>query len=412
MKKTAGHILLTALLLTAYLACKKPFNPQLASVATNFLAVDGPIISGDTTFITLSRTTSLSDTTQNKAELKAIISVENDQGMLYTLTEKGKGQYFLPVTNFDIARQYRLDIKTTDGKIYQSDFVPMKVTGPIDTIYYQTNGYLNVQFFLNAHDPTNNTRYYRWDYQEVWQYNSWYEAFYDYTNGQIVNINDANFLNNTSYYCYRHDYSNQIFVGSSANLSQDVITKQLLSSVPDTSQKISEIYALVVHQYALTEDGFKYYQNLKANTENLGSIFDPQPSTTMGNIHCITSPTDVVIGFVSVSTVSQKVASFRYSQLGVLNLGSTAPLNPVNDFYYGAPPGGQCGSTELLFAPASTYNARVQQALSSGNYLVYDQDIILPGPGWVGYLYAPKACVDCSYAGGTKTRPSYFPPPY
>jgi len=339
----AGYIL-TALILTGYISCKKPFKANLTSVVTNFLAVDGPVISGDTTFITLSRTTSLSDTTQNKAELKAIISVEDDQGKLYTLTEKGKGQYFLPVTSFGVARQYRLDIKTKDSKIYQSDFVPMKQTGQIDSIYYQTNGYLNVQFFLNAHDPTNNTRYYRWDYKEVWQYNSYYEAFYNYTIGQIININDANFFNNTSYYCYRHDYSNQVFVGTSANLSQDVITKQLLSSVPDTSQKISEIYALVVHQYALTEAGFNYYQNLKANTENLGSIFNPQPSTTTGNIHCITSPTDIVIGFVSVSTVSQKVASFRYSQLGVLKVGLgtnlyAAPLNPNNDFYYGSPPG-------------------------------------------------------------------------
>jgi len=67
--------------------------------------------------------------------------------------------------------------------------------------------------------------------------------------------------------------------------------------------------------------------------------------------------------------------------------------------------------TALLFAPASTYNSRVQQALGSGNYLVFGQDIII-SQGWVGYFYAPKACVDCSYAGGTKTRPSYFPLPY
>src|ERR1700689_2136811 len=117
MKRILRYMLL-GLILTGHLSCKKPFSPKLTSVSTNFLAVDGPIISGDSTFISLSRSTSLSDTTQNKAELKAIISVEDDQGKLYPLTETGKGNYALGVTNFSTARQYRLDIKTTDGKIY------------------------------------------------------------------------------------------------------------------------------------------------------------------------------------------------------------------------------------------------------------------------------------------------------
>src|SRR5580698_8621014 len=106
MRKIAPYIL-SGLLLQVSLSCKKPFSPRLASVTTNFLAIDGPILSGDSTIITLSRTTSLSDTTQQKMELNAIVSVENDQGTLYPLTEKGKGVYTLGVTNFSTARQYR-----------------------------------------------------------------------------------------------------------------------------------------------------------------------------------------------------------------------------------------------------------------------------------------------------------------
>jgi len=405
--------ILPILFLTGYFSCKKPFNAQLATVATNYLAVDGPIISGDTTFITLSRTTSLSDTTQLKAELKAIIAVEDDQAQLYNLTEMGKGKYFLPTTNFNTARKYRLDIKTKDGKIYQSDFVQMKATGPIDSLYFTVTD-KSVQFYLDAHDPTNNTRYYRWDYKNVWQYTSYYEANYKYISGQIVNINDANFLQNDTYYCYRHDFSNQIFVGTSANQSQDVIKKQLLASLADTSQKISEIYAMVVNQYALTADGYKYYQELKTNTENLGSIFDPQPSFVTGNIHCITSPSDLVLGFVSASTVSHKILIFHYNDLGVFKItpGTNGTrLNSNNSFYYG-PDSLKCLPGRLLFAPATTYALRTTRALASGDSLVYGQYIVVPGPGWIGYLYAPKQCVDCSYQGGTKTRPSYFPPPY
>lgn len=409
MRKTIGYFFL-GLVLTVLFSCKKPFNPQLATTATNYLAVDGPIISGDTTFITLSRTTSLSDTTQLKPELKAIISVEDDKAKLYTLTEQSKGKYFLPVTNFDVARKYRLDVKTRDGKIYQSDFVPMKQTGPIDSLYYTIDDQ-RVQYFLDTHDPNNTTRYYRWDYKEVWQYNSYFKAYFKYTNGQIVNTDSSN-PENYAYYCYRHDFSNQVFVGSSINQSKDVIKKQLLASIPDTSQKVSEIYAILVNQYALTAEGFKYYQQLKTNTEQLGSIFDAQASFVTGNIHCITSPGDLVLGFISVSTVSTKILTFRYNAFGQFKIGLQTNLSPVKfnsemDFYYGP----DCGSTALLFEPASTYASRTSQALASGENLLYNQ-IVVVGAGLIGYSYATKQCVDCSYLGGTKTRPAYFPPPY
>ena len=82
------RIIYTLLIFTAFTgiySCKKVYTPQLVSVATNFLAVDGGIISGDSTFIRLSRTTKLTDTSQIKAELKAIVTVDSDQKELYPL---------------------------------------------------------------------------------------------------------------------------------------------------------------------------------------------------------------------------------------------------------------------------------------------------------------------------------------
>jgi len=239
MRRLAAYIVF-GLLIVTHLSCKKPFNPALPSVVTNFLAVDGPIISGDSTFITLSRTTKLSDTTQNKAELKAIVSVEDDQAKLYPLMEKGKGKYVLGVTNFSPARKYRLDIKTADGKIYQSDFVPMKVTPPIDSIYAKLPDDNDVAFYVNSHDAANNTRYYRWDYKETWTVVPFYQAFIEYKNGAVVNI-AAGSADDVSV-CYRSALSNQIFIGSSAKLAADVIAAQQLGSLTYGSEKITHIY--------------------------------------------------------------------------------------------------------------------------------------------------------------------------
>src|SRR4051812_4773552 len=99
MKGKLIYVIVAAVIIS--MSCKKLYAPQLASVSTNFLAIDGPIISGDSTFIRLSRSTSLADTTQNKPELKATVFVESDQNAIYALTEKGNGLYVLGATTFD-----------------------------------------------------------------------------------------------------------------------------------------------------------------------------------------------------------------------------------------------------------------------------------------------------------------------
>ena len=361
------------LLLSILMACKKPFKPNLATTVTNYLAVDGAIVSGDSTFITLSRTTALSDTTQQKVELKAQLQVEDDQGKLYAFTEKGKGIYTLGVTNFTTARQYRLDIKTADGKIYRSDFVPMKVTPPIDSIYFKQTSDATVLFYVNAHDPANATRYYRWDYKETWSYVSLYQAVIQYKNGQVIpilaNTPDADNI------CFRTDLSNQIFIGSSAKLAQDVISNQQLGGIVSNSEKIGHAYVMQVRQYALTEAGFNYYQNLQANTEQLGSIFDAQPSTITGNIHCITSASDIVLGFVSVSTASTKQFNLHGNDLPLRVDDKYGTIDWADDNYYSSyyfpPPDlSVCGHDSISTSPYSTFVTRFTNKFASGDSII------------------------------------------
>jgi hypothetical protein len=425
--KNSGFILFGLLLIIAT-SCRKAYQPDLTTTATNFLAFDGPIISGDSTFIKLSRTTKLSDTTQNKAELKAVVSVEDDQHKLYPLTETGKGAYVLGITNFSTARTYRLNIKTNDGKVYQSDFVPMKTTPPIDSLYYKQTGPQTINFYVNTHDPANSTRYYRWDYKEIWSYVSCYPPTFQYKNGVIVPIVVGSTDDIST--CYQNAMSNEIFVGSSANISQDIITAQQLDALVGGTVKIAHVYVMQLHQYAITQAGFNYYQNLKNNTENLGSIFDAQPSTTLGNIHCISSPSELVLGFVSVSTITSKQYNLRYSDLR-FQLVSQDPSGFVGIRYFAPPTIEDCTvtiaqppnlptapvppGTPWTYIPATPaiYNARFTQILAKGDSLVINADATLDANGVQDVIstlnYAPKKCVDCRLKGFTNIRPSYFP---
>jgi len=120
------RIYILALIIVAF-GCQKPYLPKIVAVPSNYLVVEGVINSGsDSTGIRLSRTVPLSSTTQVKPELGATVTVLTDAGGNYPLTETGNGYYSAPGLNLNSSAKYGLKIVTSDGKVYQSDFVPSK----------------------------------------------------------------------------------------------------------------------------------------------------------------------------------------------------------------------------------------------------------------------------------------------
>ena len=81
------------------------------------MVVEGFINTGsDSTIVKLSRTVIIANKTTASPETKATVTVENAQGTAYPLTEIVKGTYASPALNLDNTKQYRIRIKTTNGK--------------------------------------------------------------------------------------------------------------------------------------------------------------------------------------------------------------------------------------------------------------------------------------------------------
>jgi hypothetical protein len=153
---------------------------------------------------------------------------------------------------------------------------------------------------VNTHDPLANTRFYRWEFSETWEFITPYGFSYTYRAG----AKDLN-LENTST-CWNTVFSRNVILGTSARLSEDLIYQQPLTLLPPSSEKHQIRYSILVKQYALTQQGYEYWQNLKRNTENLGTLFDPQPSQVSGNIRSVNNPNEPVLGFFSAGSVQQK----------------------------------------------------------------------------------------------------------
>jgi len=319
-------------------ACKVPYNPPPITANYNYLVVEGLININDSTFINLSRSVGVMRVSTVKPELKATITIESNQGSnSYPLKEVGNGVYSAPSYNLSPANQYRLRIRTSNGSTYTSDFVQTKVTPPIDSIIrdMQPDG---LHISINTHDAQNATRYYRWDYSETWQFTSYFDS---HATAQGAATSPASMSplyigtgiavlprTNDIYHCWGNNTSHLITINSTAALSQDILVNQPITFVASSSEKLSIRYSINIRQYALTSDGYTFWTLLKKNTEQLGSIFDSQPSASIGNIHNINNLNEPVIGFMSVCSVSQKRIYIDHT---------TEPLSYSDDYQNNTP---------------------------------------------------------------------------
>jgi hypothetical protein len=361
--------------------CKEVYQPPAIQNNPNLLVVDGIIISGnDSSVITLSRTRNLTEYSNSIKEPDAQVSVVGESGVEYGFQSENNGRYVINSLLLDNSQKYQLKIITSDGNEFRSDLANVRTSPPIDSLYWNQDSSLNVRIYLDTHDPTNSTTYYRWDYTETWEYQSAYQSTLEYVNGTIIPRPASNQI----FRCYMSEPSSSINVANTTRLSTDIVSKYNVATVPVGSEKISKLYSNQIRQYAITVDAFNFWQNLKRNTEQLGSLFDLQPFTELGNIHCMNNPAIKCIGFISFSTVQEKRV-FIYS-------GEVAYWNYYP--YYGA-----CAMDTVPPAELSKFFQP-----PGGPYF---NSLIGTDNGAV--IFSSNLCVDCTDHGGSPIQPPFWP---
>ncbi|AHM61508.1 hypothetical protein D770_16270 [Flammeovirgaceae bacterium 311] len=294
------NVVLFVCTLAMGISCVDPYEPPVVAEANNYLVVEGVLRSGAPSHIRLTRTARLADTASIMTETAAVLAVESEGGSIFHLQESENGTYALEAIDLSPQDRYRLRIKTRDSKEYLSDYVEVKQSPPIDSLSWTMNS-SGVQLFVTTHDPQDNTRFYRWEFEETWEFRSPYQSTVQYIDGQIVDR-----IPPTPTRCWQYNNSSRLLLGSSAKLGKDIIYMQQLASVPYGSWKLATKYSILVKQYALSQEAFEYYQQMKKNSEQMGSFFDPQPMELGGNIYSLSTPSEPVIGFFSAGSVAEK----------------------------------------------------------------------------------------------------------
>src|SRR5882724_10463921 len=264
--------------------CKENYEPRAITSGATALVVDGFINnSSDTTFIHLSHTNKLKDGVNHADILGAQMSIEDAGGnTLYNFQQlNDSGIYIVPGINLDLNSKYRLRILAND-KQYLSDELTVIKTPPIDSITFEHTG-KGVAICANTHDASDNTRYYRWEYTETYQYHVAYFSGLIFIDGGLADRPPDKYI----YMCWKTNNNTQLLTATTANLSQNIVYHSVLRFVDQNSLELSLKYLIVLRQFALTKECYNYLQNLKKITEQTGTIFDAQPSQLPGNIHCV-----------------------------------------------------------------------------------------------------------------------------
>ena len=369
--------------LATLIGCRRPYDPPAISAPNNYLVIDGFINTGAnaiTKFI-LNRSINLDDTsTTGTPELYAQFSINCSDGTSYTLIDSNNaGIYTSTPLSLDITQQYSISITTYDGQKYQSDRVPCKQTPMIDSIFWRQPDDLTV--YLATHDPANATRYYRFDYTGTYEHDANLTSPWMVRNGNLIAADSTNQLTR----CWSTENSTNALITTTTALSEDRVTGFPIVNFPNGDARIDIGYSILVRQYALTEDAYNYWQTIQKMAQNVGTLFDIQPTQLVGNIRCLSNPGQPVIGYISASSVQQQRLLIWESSMHNWQHNS---------------PAFSCDTTSVPYNQADFPAYNFPDENNYGPYYFNGPTIL---------VLAPVFCLDCTRFGGSNIKPPFWP---
>jgi Domain of unknown function (DUF4249) len=230
----------------------------------------------------------------------AAINIEDETGVITNLTHTENGQYVTPMFAAVLGVGYKVNVVVND-KEYTSEFTYLPEEGmPYVDIDYRpairtinaTNGVVaqaGVQIFSNI-AKTDQTNYYQWIIEH------WYVA--DATN--ILYDGGPNGNPPSGKFCYAKDFD---FSVPKTVILEDRGTQSMdykfdIDFIRINRKTLYEFY-MVVTQLTLNAEAFQYWEAIKEQAANGGSLFDSAPFSIIGNVFS-TSDKTPTLGYFGV----------------------------------------------------------------------------------------------------------------
>ncbi|HTF18717.1 MAG TPA: DUF4249 domain-containing protein [Chryseolinea sp.] len=382
MAKSAFRLRPLYFSLCCLMGCLDPYSPPAIQGDLNLLVVDGFVnVSDQSASVRLTAALPLDTTALPEAIDEAQVTIERNDGAVFQLKDTGDGKYETSSIAWNMDAQYRLNITLSSGESYLSDFIALTRSPDIDSITFK-EGKDALNFYVNTHEPSGNAHYYKWDYEETWEYTASFVSFYKLIDGQAYERS----IDERIYMCWSGKPSTSILVYNTLKLSDDVVSDFMLTSVPAGSAQLSRRYSIAVKQRTLTEAEYEFWAQLRKTTEELGGLFDPMPYAVTGNIHG-TNNNNTVLGYFGGGEVKEHRIFVGVNELptNIANRTMRRPCMPEEILSISLADLGSLSPTTILLDP-----------------------IYVQGVGIVGYTFSYPNCADCRKQGGTTTKPDFW----
>ncbi|MDA0313943.1 MAG: DUF4249 family protein [Bacteroidetes bacterium] len=379
MRKSIG---LVFILLVTLLGCRTPYEPEVPATELRVLVVEGYLdTEGLKSELKLSRTAPLGAASAFIPELRAKAVLKSASGQLFQLIEKGAGSYVFE-KNIDEKQSYVLEIELSSGERYVSEGLQPIVTPEIINAGFKRDEE-GVEVFLSTQGNANADDF-LWTFEETWIYRPRIRTAYIYV-PELKNVRDRKDAEQTSL-CFKTEPSPGILLETSSRFRDQVVFQKTITEIPTGDQRIMERYSILISQKGLASKDVPFWEILKKNTEDIGSIFSPLPSLIGGNIKSLDADKNPVIGQVSLGVIRQKRI--------YINLVEVSPWNYLDPRF-----------NDCVIGEAAVYKTDYQATF--GNGAIVPVVPLIEGTTIVAYYPSSRKCTDCSlYA--SKLKPSFW----
>ena len=373
MKKLIQKILAVCFILTL-VSCVEPYALQ-TNTFEDYLVVEATITNElKQQEVKLSRTYKLEQGAPSLVQ-GATVQVKDNQGNDYSFTEIG-GRYLSNATfKAQPGVSYQLKITTSSGRKYSSNMETLTTENPLQSltpeVVTRSDGKVGVEMTVKAFDPTNSSKYYRYEFEETYKIIAplWKGVQPDYfppqapPSGYIVELIPIPY---EARICYSTKKADKIILHNTNNLSEDRVNFSVLF-VDKSDFKITNRYSIIIKQYVQNLASYTYYKTLNEISTSGSILTQNQPGFVYGNLSCESNPDEKVIGYFEVSSTSSKRIFFNYNEVFP---NSELPVNPFKcvrktddgknpnqnyiTFKFGQPPCDDCGGPRLV----AGFNAR------------------------------------------------------
>jgi hypothetical protein len=386
-----NHILIffvTTLMLTS---CIKPFDPEIAAGDSSKLVVSGLVTDAiGYQKVTISRSTSISAIKHEEKPLPGCtVTISDDKGHQFLMTDSTDGNYFCRIDPqyLTTGSYFMVEILTPDGSKIISDYDRLSACPLVDSVYYVRKDLpttdpakfdKGIQFYVDLDGNTSDSRYYRWEAVETFEYHAEYPIEWYYDGLNVRHKFPPDYSKDT---CWLTKLISDVFTISTENLAENKYQQIPLHFVDNSTERLLNGYSLLVNQYSLSDSAYKYWNQLRINSTNEGGLYERQPLASKGNLHNLTHPAQDVLGFFGVSSVkSKRIFIQKVENLEVVHLSECFPT-PLTKYGF--------SDVAIVYAPKPVY-------------------LLGDSTGWKPIVLNAE-CVDCTASFGKNVKPVFWP---